>query len=275
MDDQHLVVLRDLRDRREGLAGIVVAIIGDGGDHDERADVATQQRVAVGIGGRHRLGAEAAGGAGAVLDHDRLPEREREVLGEDARAHIDRTAGRKGDDELDRSRIGIGLRRRGRDGGGAQDEQENADGGLAQHGPHSTLMPVSLAIAAQRGASAAMKAAKSCGEPIFASAFRRSSPVCASFDLRMSLTAALSLATIGAGVPAGASSPDQNEAMSLGYPLSAVVGTSGSSGERAATATASARNRPPCTCGSRMAVVSKIICTCPATRSLTDCPAPR
>jgi len=94
-------------------------------------------------------------------------------------------------------------------------------------------------------------------------------------DLRISLIAALSFSTMGEGVPAGASSPDQNEARSLGYPLSAVVGTLGSSGERACVATASARNRPPWTWGRRMAVVSKIICTWPARRSVTDCPAPR
>src|SRR6478736_6103078 len=44
-----------------------------------------------------------------------------------------------------------------------------------------------------------------------------------------------------------ASSPDQNEAISLGYPLSAVVGTSGNSAERLSVATASARSRPPST----------------------------
>src|SRR5262244_4252867 len=92
-------------------------------------------------------------------------------------------------------------------------------------GSQSTLMPVSFAIAVQRGASAAMKAAKSCGDPIFASAPNRAKPACASLDARMSLIAALSFATMGEGVPAGASSPDQNEARSLGYPLSAVVGT--------------------------------------------------
>src|SRR5262249_4959129 len=79
----------------------------------------------------------------------------------------------------------------------------------------------------------------------------------------------------GGGVPAGASSPGQNERSSLGYPLSAVVGTPGSSGERASVATASARSRPPWTWGRRMAVVSKIICTWPARRSVTDWPAPR
>src|SRR6516165_2278203 len=105
-------------------------------------------------------------------------------------------------------------------------------------GSQSTLMPVSFAIAVQRGASAAMNAAKSCGDPIFASAPRRAKPACASLDPRISLIAPLSFATMGEGVPAGASSPDQNEATSLGYPLSAVVGTPGSSGERASVATA-------------------------------------
>src|SRR5262249_61755879 len=106
-------------------------------------------------------------------------------------------------------------------------------------GSQSTLMRVSSAIAVQRGASAAIKAAKSCGEPIFASAPNRAKPACASLDRRISLIAALSFSTMGEGVPAGASSPDQNEARSLGYPLSAVVGTPGSSGERASAGTAS------------------------------------
>ena len=108
-------------------------------------------------------------------------------------------------------------------------------------------MPVSLAIAVHRGASAPMNAAKSCGEPIFASALKRARPFWASLDLRISLTAPFSFSTIAAGVPAGASSPDQNEAISLGYPLSAVVGTSGNSAERLSVATASARSRPPST----------------------------
>src|SRR5262249_48366798 len=111
--------------------------------------------------------------------------------------------------------------------------------------------------------------------PIFASAPNRAKPACASLDRRISLIATLSFSTMGEGVPAGASSPDQNEARSLGDPLSAVVGTLGSSGERASVATASARNRPPWTWGRRMAVVSKIICTWPARRSVTDWPAPR
>ena len=57
-------------------------------------------------------------------------------------------------------------------------------------------MPVSLAIAAHRGASAPMNAAKSCGEPIFASALKRARPAWASLDLRISLTAPLSFSTI-------------------------------------------------------------------------------
>src|SRR3954468_17721500 len=77
-------------------------------------------------------------------------------------------------------------------------------------------MPVSLAIAAHRGASAPMNAAKSCGEPIFASALKRARPAWASLDLRISLTAPLSFSTIDVGVPAGASSPDQEQGHKLG-----------------------------------------------------------
>ena len=48
----------------------------------------------------------------------------------------------------------------------------------------------------------------------------------------VSLIAALSLPTISAGVPAGASTPAQNSSVSSGNPSSRAVGTSGSSALR-------------------------------------------
>ena len=80
----------------------------------------------------------------------------------------------------------------------------------------SILILAALAIWAQRGVSTAMKRAKSCGEPILASAFSRARPACASGERRMSLIAALSLLTIASGVPAGARKPDQKLASSVG-----------------------------------------------------------
>ena len=48
---QDLVALGDLGDRREVLDGVVVAEAVDGGPDHERAGIAEQQRVAVGLGG--------------------------------------------------------------------------------------------------------------------------------------------------------------------------------------------------------------------------------
>ena len=204
MNDEHLIILRDLGDRSEDFARIVIAIVGHRRQHHERADVSAQQAVAVGIGARDRFCSQTAGGARTVLDHDGLSERARQVLTENPGADIDRTARRERHDHFDRTR-GIGLLRReaGRD---APKQAEDAESMLSfpvdtlqrtgLHAVQSTLMPVSFAIAAHRGASAAMNAAKSCGEPIFASALNRARPACASLDLRISLTAPLSLSTI-------------------------------------------------------------------------------
>ena len=63
-----------------------------------------------------------------------------------------------------------------------------------------------------------MNLAKSCGEPILAS--NPSLPMLAfiSGERRLSLIAALSLSTISAGVPAGASTPAQNSSVSSRQP---------------------------------------------------------
>src|SRR5439155_20127699 len=131
---------------------------------------------------------------------------------------------------------GIGLRVcRSSSGNRAEEGSDGPEqAALADHlqRPHSTLMPVALAMSAQRGASVPMNAAKSRGDPIFASAPTRARPACASLDLRISLTAPLSLLTISVGVPAVASRPDQNEACIFVYSLSHLVGTLGSIGER-------------------------------------------
>src|SRR6266436_3371766 len=77
---------------------------------------------------------------------------------------------------------------------------------------YSGLRLDSLAIAAHFGRSAAMKAAKSCGVPGLASAASVLRRACISGDLRPALMAALSFATISAGVAAGAMTPIQDSA---------------------------------------------------------------
>src|SRR5262249_58205833 len=55
--------------------------------------------------------------------------------------------------------------------------------------------------------------------------------------------------TIGGGVPAGTKKPLQSCVSTSGYPASAMLGTSGNSGERSGPVTASARVLPPLTRG--------------------------
>src|SRR6185503_5929170 len=94
--------------------------------------------------------------------------------------------------------------------GGADETGDSGafDGAAAiWRGDYSSFAPESLTRAAHFGASTAMKAAKSCGDPTLACALNRAKFVLISGDWRASLMAALSLLTIGAGVPAGASTP--------------------------------------------------------------------
>jgi hypothetical protein len=72
---------------------------------------------------------------------------------------------------------------------------------------------------------------------------------------------ALSFATMAAGVPAGARTPNHDYASYPGSPASAIVGTSGSAGARARDVTASARSLPALICGSDGGRLSNISCT--------------
>ena len=80
MHHQDLEALRDLGDRHEVLHRVVAGAFRHRRDHRERRGVAHQQRVAVGLGLRHFARADGAAGAGAVLDHHRLPELGRKDL---------------------------------------------------------------------------------------------------------------------------------------------------------------------------------------------------
>ena len=69
------------------------------------------------------------------------------------------------------------------------------------------------------------------------------------------------------GVPAGAITPTQTTTSAVGQPASAIVGTSGSNGDRALVVTASGRNLPDATMGAAEAVLVNMACSWPACRS--------
>ena len=83
--------------------------------HGVHAHGVEQDGVAVGRRARDRAGADVAGGAGAVLDHDRLAHRLMQMLADDARQDVGRAAGRPRHDQRDRT-ARIGLREGGRGG---------------------------------------------------------------------------------------------------------------------------------------------------------------
>jgi hypothetical protein len=66
------MVRGDLADRREIAQGIVRQLLVDDPVHGEHARRAVQQRIAVGLGARHRLGADDPVRARAIVDDDLL-----------------------------------------------------------------------------------------------------------------------------------------------------------------------------------------------------------
>ena len=69
--------------------------------------------------------------------------------------------------------------------------------------------------------------------------------------------------------------PAHTATSAVGQPASAIVGTSGSSGERAGVVTASGRSLPDATMGAADAVLVNMACTWPACRSFSAGAAPR
>src|SRR5262245_60928512 len=114
-------------------------------------------------------------------------------------------------------------------------------------------MPARVTTSIHMARSLAMKAANSCADPVRTSAPSLPSAATISADLRLSLMAALSLATMVADVPAGATTPVNVSATKSGMPPSIMVGKSGASALRVALATPSARIFPARTSGSRPA----------------------
>src|SRR5207302_9116758 len=88
-----------------------------------------QEGVAVRSGFGSELDAEAAAGAGTVVDHDLLAERFRQPLTDEAREHIRAAAGRIRHDQRDGT-IGIGFSRE-------RGTRETYDGGERKLCPQS------------------------------------------------------------------------------------------------------------------------------------------
>src|SRR5215467_501538 len=95
-------------------------------------------------------------------------------------------------------------------------------------GIQSALIPADVMTFVHFSVSARQNSAKSRGEPIFGLALNLARLASSSGERRISLIDALSMSTIFAGVPVGATMLAQNVACNVGKPLSAVVGTAGS-----------------------------------------------
>jgi hypothetical protein len=94
--------LADERDRLQ----VALDVVGQLGHHlardGERADRPHAEGVAVRRALRHRVDADGERATGPVLDHDRLPERARELRGEQPRHVVGGAAGRLRNDQLER-----------------------------------------------------------------------------------------------------------------------------------------------------------------------------
>src|SRR5262245_51045134 len=91
-----------------------------------------------------------------------------------------------------------------------------------------------------------------------------------SSDAAIRRAAASSFLTIGTGVATGAIRANQVPATTSGTPASASVGTSGRTGMREGTVTASARRLPVATCGTAAGVSTKAKAVCPLSRLVMD-----
>jgi hypothetical protein len=118
IDQHHHRHADDAGDRRDVADEIEVQFFVERGV-DRVRDRCQQQRVSVGSGVHDRLGADIAAGAGAVLDHEGLPEMVGQPLADQARGDVDATpGGETGDDFRRPCRIIERGRRLRQDGGG-------------------------------------------------------------------------------------------------------------------------------------------------------------
>src|SRR6478752_3105233 len=141
-------------------------------------------------------------------------------------------------------------------------------------GGHSACTPAVLITVVHLSRSLARKAANSSGELALASTLSlvRVAPI--SGDFRLSLIAALSLATIAAGVPAGATTAVNETDVKSGTPASIMVGRSGVCAPRVSLVDASPRTLPACTSGNDAAGFSNENWVSPATTAWVERPPP-
>ena len=133
LDRRHPVTEHGIGDRHEALERIVAGIFVHRRRH-HHARAVKQQRIAVRLGGRRRLGAGIGAGAGTVVDDDGLSEPRRHVLDQQPRDHIVGRGGRERHDHPDRlARIGL------RHGSGCAPREHGRDDDADQshHGEYS------------------------------------------------------------------------------------------------------------------------------------------
>jgi hypothetical protein len=121
----------DVDDRREILRDVIRRHLVDGNREREAAG-RIQQRIAVGRRSDDRLGPDDTGCAGAVLDHELLPEALAQPLGDEARHHVHAAAGRYRNNDPDRTLGIFGSRH-----ADVTRKKERRPGGIEQPG-HAT-----------------------------------------------------------------------------------------------------------------------------------------
>ena len=104
VDDQEVRTLRHQNDRVIAGERIVAGILlQDGGKH-ESARARIEQRVTVRLGLGRFFGADCVAGPGAIVDHHGLPDGRGQIIANEPGDHVDRTAGRRRNDDFDRPR---------------------------------------------------------------------------------------------------------------------------------------------------------------------------
>ncbi|CFW04156.1 Uncharacterised protein [Bordetella pertussis] len=127
VDDQHIGHAAGQDDRREGLGGVVAQAAVEPLVDREDPGGGQQQGIAVGFGGGDLLGADVAAGARTVVDHDRLAQRGRYLVGDGARQDVVGAARAIRNDQRDGASRVIGGKR-------AAGAQRQRHGGYPLHG---------------------------------------------------------------------------------------------------------------------------------------------
>ena len=103
MHHQDVRRLGDQRDGNKRLQWIGKRLLGVVGDIGGQRQVREQQRVAIGQGLRHQVGAEHAGRSGAIVDDDRLAEILGQLQPDNAADDVGAAPGRERHHQTDRS----------------------------------------------------------------------------------------------------------------------------------------------------------------------------